>query len=43
VTSAARSPDGAGLALGYVKVAQAEPGTALEVGATTGVVLGPTL
>jgi len=43
VTSAARSPDGAGLALGYVKLPHAQPGTAVEVGATTAVVLGPPL
>jgi tRNA-modifying protein YgfZ len=42
VTSAARLPDGGGLALGYVKLAHADPGSALEVGATTAVVVGPT-
>jgi len=43
VTSAARTPDGEGLALGYVKQAHAKPGTPVEVGATTGAVIGPPL
>ncbi len=40
VTSAAVSPENGPLALGYVKVAQSTPGTALEVGGVPGVVMG---